>query len=200
MRERGLLARSCRLRARTKKEWGRLEAAEPNQIWQSDMTKIWAGPAVGWAYLVCVIDCCTQEIVGWNLSHRCRTEDALVSVEQAVLERLPEGSRQASVTQTTDNGTPPDLSLSRRRMPLSPAHRCRKRWVRLVELAEEFATRWTERVFFHFKAAPCALLLRYPGHFTTRNSLRNGCHGFFHRSCRCESTAELSSDPICDST
>ena len=45
MRERGLLVRSRRLRARRKKEWGRVEAAEPNQIWQSDMTKIWAGPA-----------------------------------------------------------------------------------------------------------------------------------------------------------
>jgi integrase-like protein len=82
-----------------------LEAAEPNQIWQSDMTKIWAGPAVGWAYLVCVIDCCTREIVGWNLSHRCRTEDSLAAVEQSVLERLPEGSREARVTLTTDNGT-----------------------------------------------------------------------------------------------
>jgi transposase InsO family protein len=94
MRERGLLVRSRRLRARRKKEWGRVEAAEPNQIWQSDMTKIWAGPAVGWAYLVCVIDCCTREIVGWNLSHRCRTEDALDALEQAVLERLPSGSRE----------------------------------------------------------------------------------------------------------
>src|SRR5260370_29105922 len=82
MRERGLLVRWRRLRARRKKEWGRVEAAEPNQIWQSDMTKIWAGPAVGWAYLVSVIDCCTREIVGWNLSHRCRTEDALAAVEQ----------------------------------------------------------------------------------------------------------------------
>jgi putative transposase len=60
---------------------------------------------VGWAYLVCVIDCCTREIVGWNLSHRCRTEDALAAVEQAVLARLPEGSREARVTLTTDNGT-----------------------------------------------------------------------------------------------
>src|ERR1700728_2289335 len=104
-RERGLLVRSRRLRARRKKEWGRVEAAEPNQIWQSDMTKIWAGPAVGWAYLVCVIDCCTREIVGWNLSHRCRTADALAAVEQAVLDRLPEGSRATNVTLTTDNGT-----------------------------------------------------------------------------------------------
>jgi len=43
----------------------------------------------GVAYLVCVIDCCTREIVGWNLSNCCRTEDALAAVEQAVLERLP---------------------------------------------------------------------------------------------------------------
>jgi putative transposase len=105
MRERGLLVRSRRLRARRKKEWGRVEAAAPNQIWQSDMTKVWAGPTVGWAYLVSVIDCCTREIVGWNLSHRCRTEEALDAIEQAVLQRLPEGSRQASVTLTTDNGT-----------------------------------------------------------------------------------------------
>ena len=105
MRERGLLVRSRRLRARRRKEWGRVEAATPNQIWQSDMTRIWAGPAVGWAYLVSVIDCCTREIVGWDLSNRCRTEDALTAVEQAVLHRLPAGSREADLTLTTDNGT-----------------------------------------------------------------------------------------------
>jgi transposase InsO family protein len=52
-RERGLLVRSRRLRARRKKECGRVEEAGPNQIWQSDMTKIWASLGVGWAYLVC---------------------------------------------------------------------------------------------------------------------------------------------------
>ncbi len=105
MRERGLLVRSRRLRARRRKEWGRVEAPLPNQVWQSDLTKIWAGPQVGWAYLVSVIDCCTREIVGWNLSNRCRTDEALAAVEQAVLERLPEGSREAQLTLTTDNGT-----------------------------------------------------------------------------------------------
>jgi len=105
MRERGLLVRSRRLRARRKKEWNRAEAIEPNQIWQSDMTKIWASPAVGRAYLVSVIDCCTREVVGWNLSHRCRAENALAAVERAVSARLPEGSREAHVTLTNDNGT-----------------------------------------------------------------------------------------------
>lgn len=105
MRERGLLVRSRRLRARRRKEWGRVEAPLPNHVWQSDLTKIWAGPTVGWAYLVSVIDCCTREIVGWNLSPRCRTDEALAAVEQAVLERLPSGSREAQLTLTTDNGT-----------------------------------------------------------------------------------------------
>jgi putative transposase len=101
----GLLVRPRRLRACRRKEWGRVEASRPNEIWQSDMTKVWAGPSVGWAYLVSVIDCCTREIVGWNLSHRCRTEDALNAAEQDVLHRLPAGSREATLTLTTDNGT-----------------------------------------------------------------------------------------------
>jgi hypothetical protein len=37
-----------------------VEALYPNHVWQSDMTKVWAGPSVGWAYLVSVIDCCTR--------------------------------------------------------------------------------------------------------------------------------------------
>jgi putative transposase len=105
MRERGLLIRPRRLRARRKKEWGRVEALRPNHIWQADMTKVWAGPATGWAYLVSVIDCCTREIVGWQLSRRCRTVDALEAVLPAVLQRFPAGSRDAGLTLTTDNGT-----------------------------------------------------------------------------------------------
>jgi putative transposase len=55
--------------------------------------------------LVSVIDCCTREIVGQNLSHCCRTAEALAAVEQAVLERPPAGSREAQFTLTTANGT-----------------------------------------------------------------------------------------------
>jgi putative transposase len=105
MRERGLLVQARRLRACRKKVWSRVEAVRPNQIWQSDMTKVWAGPGTGWAYLVSVIDCCTREIVGWHLSRRCRTVDALASILPAVMNRFPEGSRGAELTLTTDNGT-----------------------------------------------------------------------------------------------
>jgi putative transposase len=105
MRERGLLVRMRRLRVTRRKEWSKVNAMEPNQIWQMDMTKLWAGPNVGWAYLVSVIDCCTREIVGWNLSLRCRTQEAIAALERAVLERLAAGSRGSGLTLTTDNGT-----------------------------------------------------------------------------------------------
>jgi putative transposase len=85
MRERGLLVRQRRFQVSRRKEWGKVEAPHPNHVWQSDMTKVWAGPSVGWAYLVSVIDCCTREIVGWDLSLRCRTEEALVALNRAVL-------------------------------------------------------------------------------------------------------------------
>ena len=105
MRERGLLVRQRRFQVSRRKDWGKVEALYPNHVWQSDMTKVWAGPSVGWAYLVSVIDCCTREIVGWDLSLRCRTEEALAALNRAVLEALPFGSRGTGLTLTTDNGT-----------------------------------------------------------------------------------------------
>ena len=105
MRERGLLVAPRRLRARRQKEWGRVMAEAPNQVWQSDMTKVWAGANVGWAYLVSVIDCCTREIVGWDLSLRCRTQEAIAAVERAVLQAMADGSRGSGLVLTTDNGT-----------------------------------------------------------------------------------------------
>jgi transposase InsO family protein len=44
-------------------------------------------------------------IVGWDLSLRCRTEEALAALNRAVLEVLPYGSRGMGLTLTTDNGT-----------------------------------------------------------------------------------------------
>lgn len=105
MRERGLLVRQRRWQVPRRKDWGKVEAPQPNLVWQSDMTKVWAGPGTGWAYLVSVIDCCTRQIVGWDLSLRCRTQEALAALHRAVLEALPQGPRGTGLTLTTDNGT-----------------------------------------------------------------------------------------------
>jgi putative transposase len=91
MREHGLLFRQGRYRFSRRKDWSRVEAPQPNLVWQSDMTKVWADPSVGWSYRVSVIDCCTREIVGWNLSLRCRSGEALCALESAVLAHLPHG-------------------------------------------------------------------------------------------------------------
>jgi putative transposase len=105
MRERGLLVRSRRFRVTRRKDWSTMNVSQPDQVWQMDMTKVWAGPTTGWAYLVSALDCCTREIVGWDLSLRCRTQDALAALHRAVLEALPLGPRGKGLTLTTDNGT-----------------------------------------------------------------------------------------------
>src|SRR3989442_8467002 len=55
MRDRGLLLRSRRFQVSRRKDWSTVEASHPNLVWPSDMTKLWAGPATGWAYLVSVL-------------------------------------------------------------------------------------------------------------------------------------------------
>ncbi len=69
------------------------------------MTTVWAGPSTGWSYMVSVIDCCTREILGWNLILRCRSSEALLAPERAVMNHLPHGTRGLGLTLTTDNGT-----------------------------------------------------------------------------------------------
>ena len=41
-----------------------------------DMTAIWVAEH-GWVYLNAIIDCCTREIVGWDLDLRCRATEAI---------------------------------------------------------------------------------------------------------------------------
>jgi len=38
-------------------------------------------------YLNAIIDCCTREIVGWELSLRCRAKEATAVIERAVSEQ-----------------------------------------------------------------------------------------------------------------
>lgn len=50
------------------------------------MTSIWVADH-GWVYLNAMIDCCTREIVGWELSLRCRAVEALAVIEAAATEQ-----------------------------------------------------------------------------------------------------------------
>jgi putative transposase len=99
MREQRLLQRHRPLRRRRRPGFFRVE--RPDQLWHLDMTSVWVAEH-GWTYLNAAIDCCTREIVGWNLELRCRTDEAIALVDRAVAAR---GIEPGCLTLGTDNGS-----------------------------------------------------------------------------------------------
>jgi putative transposase len=99
MRQQRLLQRHRPLRRRRRPGFFRVE--RPDQLWHLDMTSVWVAEH-GWTYLNAAIDCCTREIVGWNLELRCRTDEAIALVDRAVADR---GIKPGSLTLGTDNGS-----------------------------------------------------------------------------------------------
>ncbi len=90
---------------------GFLKIDRPGQLWHLDMTSVWVAEH-GWVYLNTIIDCCTREIVGWQLNLRCRAAEAIAVIERAVLEQ---GIAPGTLTLGTDrpHHTTGDLRLSR---------------------------------------------------------------------------------------
>jgi putative transposase len=99
MREQRLLQRHRPLRRRRRPGFFRVE--RPDQLWHLDMTSVWVAEH-GWTYLNAAIDCCTREIVGWNLELRCRSDEAIALLGAAVAAR---GIEPGSLTLGTDNGS-----------------------------------------------------------------------------------------------
>jgi putative transposase len=99
MRERGLIQRRRPLERRRRPGFFRVE--RPDQLWHLDMTAVWVAEH-GWVYLMAAIDCCTREIVAWQLETRCRAKEAIALIERAALER---GIPPRTLTLGTDNGS-----------------------------------------------------------------------------------------------
>jgi putative transposase len=99
MRERKLIQR--RTHEPRRRRLGFFKVERPGQLWHLDMTSVWVAEH-GWVYLNTVIDCCTREIVGWELSLRCRAVEAIAVIERAVAEQ---GIRPGMLTLGTDNGS-----------------------------------------------------------------------------------------------
>jgi putative transposase len=99
MRERKLIQRRRPLGRR--KRPGRFRVERPRQLWQLDMTSIWVAEH-GWCYLNAIIDCCTREIVAWQLSLRCRADEAIAVVEHAA---AAHGIEPGELTLGSDNGS-----------------------------------------------------------------------------------------------
>ena len=99
MRERRLIQR--RTPEPKRRRPGFFMVERPGQLWHLDMTSVWVAEH-GWVYLNAIIDCCTREIVGWQLSLRCRADEAITVIEQAVLEQ---SITPGTLTLGTDNGS-----------------------------------------------------------------------------------------------
>jgi putative transposase len=80
---------------------GFFRVEHPGQLWHLDMTSIWVAEH-GWVYLNAMIDCCTREIVGWDISLRCRAKEAIAVIEQAV---AGQAIAPDTLTIGTDNGS-----------------------------------------------------------------------------------------------
>jgi putative transposase len=99
MRQRRLIQRR-RVEPRRRRP-GFFRVERPGQLWHLDMTSIWVAQH-GWVYLNAIIDCCTREIVGWQLSLRCRATEAITVIEQAVADQH---IAPGTLTLGTDNGS-----------------------------------------------------------------------------------------------
>lgn len=82
------------------------KATRPRQYWGIDMTKFLI-PALGWAYLVVVLDWYTKKIVGWDLALRSRRQEWEAALAHAVQAEFPTGVRGAGLKLVSDNGSQP---------------------------------------------------------------------------------------------
>jgi putative transposase len=99
LRERKLIQRRRPLNRR--KRPGFFIVERPRQLWQLDMTSVWVAEH-GWTYLNAIIDCCSREIVAWELSLRCRADEAIAVVDRAA---TTSGIQPGELTLGSDNGS-----------------------------------------------------------------------------------------------
>ncbi len=99
MRERKLIQRRRPLERRKRPGFFRVE--RPRQLWQLDQTSVWVAEH-GWTYLMVIIDCCTREIVAWQLELRCRADEAIALIDCAVAVHAIE---PGELTLGSDNGS-----------------------------------------------------------------------------------------------
>lgn len=84
MREQGWQARKIIRTPRPRVQDKRSVVSTPNTRWAIDATSLWSKND-GWIGLMAVIDCCTRQIVGYELAKRGRAIEASAALEEACL-------------------------------------------------------------------------------------------------------------------
>jgi len=63
-------------------------AEEPDKRWATDVALVFCGAKDGWCSFVPVIDCCTREVLGWELESNARAKTAERALESALIGRF----------------------------------------------------------------------------------------------------------------
>ncbi len=106
MKEHGLMVTQRRHKARMVAQRSKPKAQRPRQYWGIDMTKFMIA-AIGWVYLVIVLDWYTKKVVGWDLSLRSKAVDWERALEMAVGKEFTGGVRGKGLKLISDNGSQP---------------------------------------------------------------------------------------------
>jgi putative transposase len=87
MQREGWTVRKRRKGGRPRVRALRSVADKPNQRWATDIALIQCGRD-GWCAFVPILDCCTREVVGWELSTSWRAHTAERALESALINRF----------------------------------------------------------------------------------------------------------------
>ncbi|MCZ7645885.1 MAG: IS3 family transposase [Planctomycetota bacterium] len=105
MRAKGWTLKQRRVGGRPRTDGSRSVAERPDERWATDIALVFCGAADGWCSFVPVVDCCTRQVLGWELAPTARAKTAERALEAALLSRFgttrgaPEG-----LTIRHDNG------------------------------------------------------------------------------------------------
>ncbi len=63
-------------------------SSRPDVRWATDLALIFCGAEDGWCTFVPVLDCCTRQVLGWELAPTARAKTAERALEQALINRF----------------------------------------------------------------------------------------------------------------
>jgi len=106
MKAHGLMATQTAHKAKRTPPKSKPQASRPRQLWGIDMTKFMIA-ALGWVYLVIVIDWYTKKIVGHYARLQAKSAHWLLALEQAVQRQFPAGVQGQKLSLMSDNGCQP---------------------------------------------------------------------------------------------
>lgn len=88
MKLRGWTMNRRRVGRRPRVDVSKSIAEKPDRRWATDIALAFCGETDGWCAFVPVLDCCTREVLGWELSHTARAKTAERALESALIGRF----------------------------------------------------------------------------------------------------------------